>query len=949
MKTLLPFLKLIVLISFFSICTVKSGNAQQRNLKHELLVFIVPDSLEISDDKTDKISHHEAKILSKSLKSALDDVKPVAIGKAFPKWNKADSVKTREDGIKVKTPPFDRVFTLTFKSEEEANAAIEILKKNPSVLFAEKNSEPKLHSDPDYLSGVQWHLNNDGRNGGTIGADIKAQQAWNIFTGSTAVTIAIFDSGLELSHDEMVGKATGDAHLAGTPNGYHGTHVAGIAAGNANNGKVGRGVDWNARLLSKRIFEPFGYIGDANVAQKITDAVNSGAQIANHSWGGPIYSTTLAMAFAYAYKMNHTSVVAMGNNNGGVIQYPAGINNVIAVGATQNNDQHSPFSNTGNHIDVAAPGGITNSGTDNRDIWSSKLNNSYGFHAGTSQAAPQVAGIASLLKGYNANLANDDIENIIKLSADKVAGMNNQNFTTTYGYGRVNAGQALSLLQLPNSINHFTATGGTVASTTGFMSKAFYATPGLAPNNYIVKRYEVIKSVNLPYSFCNIVAAWGRGVGSVGYNGFSNPNFGEGFCEVIPGSVTGTTATLRTYVYEVFNTIGQRIGYYPTTPANVTFAYTVLGQVNNFTITGPVQSCPNETYSIPNLPSGYTVTWSAFGSIGISGSNTANPVSTTSLYNGSGVLTATITTTCGQTITTTKNFTPITIDGSEVVCNTQRYTISGVPAGATVTWNVLPVNNSPVYEGYPAGNATITSNNNTYADISAISEGAIKLQATVNLGCFTRTITKDLMVGLPPWNDSTLVVSHYGSLSGYNFQVNIHRYPGTLSCEWYIDGIPMQPLAFCTGAYLNAYYGTYPYDYFQYNYYGNHTITAIAYTSCGNVTLEHNFYIPYNRSSFIISPNPAGEELTVSTSDYKAESNLLPESKAIVEKLKVKGKLLPKSFPVKLMNDKGEILRSGNLVDGKISFNTKFIPDGTYFLHIFAEKDVIKKQVLIRH
>jgi len=452
MKTQLLFLKrIIILICFLSIGIFMQGNAQQRNLKNELLVYILPDSLEIPDFKKDKYVYTEAKVLSSLLKSALDKLKPLAIGKAFPGWNKADSIKTRKDGEKIKAPEFDRIFTFTFKTEAEANAAIEILNKIPAVLFAEKHSEPSLYSDPAYLNGTQWHLNNDGRNGGIAGADIHAEQAWNIFTGSTAVTIAVFDTGFELTHDELTGKSSGDASISGTVSEYHGTHVAGIAAGNAFNGIGGRGVDWNARLLSKRIFEPAGYIGDADVAQKITDAVNSGAQIANHSWGGSGYSTTLAMAFAYSYKMNSTSVVAMGNNNGSTVQYPAGLNNVIAVGATQNNDVQSPFSNTGNHIDVSAPGGITNSGTDNRDIFSSALNNAYEFHAGTSQAAPQVAGIASLLKGFNANLANDDIENIIEISADDRGDLG---FDNAYGHGRVNAAQALGLLQSPNTINH---------------------------------------------------------------------------------------------------------------------------------------------------------------------------------------------------------------------------------------------------------------------------------------------------------------------------------------------------------------------------------------------------------------------------------------------------------------------------------------------------------------
>jgi len=145
------------------------------------------------------------------------------------------------------------------------------------------------------------------------------------------------------------------------------------------------------------------------------------------------------------------------------VAYPAGFSNVIAVGATTNssNELIAEFSSRGSHIDLCAPG---------VDIWST-INSSYNDEDGTSVAAPFVSGVASLLKGYNSNLANDDIEHILQLSADKVAGMNGQNFTTTYGYGRLNAERALILLQEPYVLRQWTASSGSMVNSVGFYNR----------------------------------------------------------------------------------------------------------------------------------------------------------------------------------------------------------------------------------------------------------------------------------------------------------------------------------------------------------------------------------------------------------------------------------------------------------------------------------------------
>ncbi len=403
-----------------------------------------------------------------------------------------------------------------------------------------------------------------------------------------------------------------------------GSHVAGIAGAISNNaGNNGvAGVDWQARIHPKNIFDGNGI---PDITQSIIDAVNFSANVwtFNHSWGlingrdelnNPIpgsYSVTVRSAFAQAYRNNRVQCTAMGNHQnytGGryanVVAFPAGFNSgVIAVGATNINDNIAGFSAQGPHIDVSAPGA---------DIVSTNFNNGYINLQGTSMASPHVAGLASLLKGFNTNLANDDIEQIIRLTTDDANSANGfPGFDNQMGTGRINAQRALQSLQAPNTLQQLNTTSGTVFSTSASMTRVFLGVPGFPDAAYIVKRIEVRKDIILP-AMCSTVGVWGRGVGTTGYREERNRTFGEGICEVVPGTLTATSCTLRTWIYEVFSASGQNLGFYPRAANNVVFQYTILGVPSP--ILSPIQGntliCNTSNYFIPNLPAAATVIWS---------------------------------------------------------------------------------------------------------------------------------------------------------------------------------------------------------------------------------------------------------------------------------------------------------------------------------------------------
>ncbi len=214
----------------------------------------------------------------------------------------------------------------------------------------------------------------------------------------------------------------------------HGTHVAGIAAANTNNGQGVAGAAYNATYMPVKAggapnFEDvigFGYEG-------ILYAANNGADIINCSWSGGSASEAEVDIINLATQMG-ALVIASAGNEASRTGYPARYDKAIAVGSVDTDNSRSSYSNFGYKLDVLATG---------TDILSTSYNHNYISKTGTSMSAPVVSGLAVLVKDLHPNWGAERIGMQIRASANYIDD-SNPDLENQLGHGSINAYQALN-------------------------------------------------------------------------------------------------------------------------------------------------------------------------------------------------------------------------------------------------------------------------------------------------------------------------------------------------------------------------------------------------------------------------------------------------------------------------------------------------------------------------
>lgn len=322
-------------------------------------------------------------------------------------------------------------------------AAASQLRMNPSIQFVEPNYT--LHA----LAPV---ANDPLLTGGQYAPTLtQATAAWGIYQPKALVVIAIVDTGVQWNHPDLINRIyrQGDkivgydiANRDGDPmdDHGHGTHCAGIAAAEANNG-IGvagmagyspAGSPFGARIMPVKVLKGDGSGSTSDVADGITWAADHGANIISMSLGSSQNSETLNRAVQYAWSKGCVITAAAGNSGDSSKFYPAAEPHVIAVASSDSDDGLSSYSNFGTWVTVAAPGS---------SILSTALVSDYAWMSGTSMASPCVAGEAALVWAQAPGLSNQQVVDLIRNNTDPLTSGPSP---LGNGAGRINALRAVS-------------------------------------------------------------------------------------------------------------------------------------------------------------------------------------------------------------------------------------------------------------------------------------------------------------------------------------------------------------------------------------------------------------------------------------------------------------------------------------------------------------------------
>jgi len=262
---------------------------------------------------------------------------------------------------------------------------------------------------------------------------IEADECWTQYTGDS-VNVAILDTGIDTVHPDLIPNIQDGVSFVSYTSGYqddngHGTHVAGIVAAADNSFGV-IGVGPKIHLYAVKVLDRKGNGYTSNIIKGLEWCLSNNIQVVNMSLGSSAYSQALADAVKKLNTAGIVQVAAAGNSGGSVI-YPAALDEVIAVGAIDNNNSLAWFSCYGPEIDLVAPG---------VGIYSTYKGKTYSTMSGTSMAAPHVTGAAALILNADSSKTPAEVQSLLESNTTELGEPGRDDY---YGWGLINIYKAL--------------------------------------------------------------------------------------------------------------------------------------------------------------------------------------------------------------------------------------------------------------------------------------------------------------------------------------------------------------------------------------------------------------------------------------------------------------------------------------------------------------------------
>jgi subtilisin family serine protease len=262
---------------------------------------------------------------------------------------------------------------------------------------------------------------------------MEPEAAWDVTTGSSAVVVAVSDSGITLDHpdlkNELWTNPAGGPDLHGynfvnntpdpTDDHKHGTHVSGIIGAEGGNSAGVAGVNWHVQIMATKFLDKDGSGTTDHAIDAILYAAKHGARLMNASWGGASFSQAQQDAINYGFEHGMLFIAAAGNdskNTDETVTYPAGyaVPGVLSIASSQGAGSLSSFSNYGARtVDLAAPGS---------NIMSTLPAGQYGRLSGTSMATPMATGVAALMLSVRPELTPLELRNALLNAVEERTG-----------------------------------------------------------------------------------------------------------------------------------------------------------------------------------------------------------------------------------------------------------------------------------------------------------------------------------------------------------------------------------------------------------------------------------------------------------------------------------------------------------------------------------------------